>query len=98
MSLPITRTTRVTKTAHAASLAAGLVAATVVLALAVTYGPAVVHLFHRVFVQVGTGGSKISNLGIDAVFATVIGVIVLAIGLAVRERRADEDKEIFDVR
>ncbi|MGN6162449.1 MAG: hypothetical protein ACTHOG_12210, partial [Marmoricola sp.] len=96
------RTTPITKSAHTTSIAAGLLALPVALLAAAAYGPAVVHgVFHAlrtVFLQVCTGSSKISSLPLDAAFAAIVGVIVLAIGMAVRERRAEEDKEVFDIR
>ena len=98
MSLLTARNTQITKSAHTTSIAAGLLALPIALVLAAAYGPSVVHFVANVFVRVGTGSSKISNLPVDAAFAAIIGVIVLAIGLAVHEYRADEDKEIYDVR
>ena len=42
--------------------------------------------------------SPFSNVPLDAAFAAIIGVIVVAIGLAVRVCLANEDREVFDVR
>lgn len=98
MSLLTARNTQVTKSAHTTSIAAGLLALPIALVLAAAYGPAVVHYLANVFVRVATGSSKITDLPVDAAFAAIIGVIVLAIGLAVHERRQAEDKEIYDVR
>jgi len=41
---------------------------------------------------------RLSNVPLDAAFAAIIGAVVVAIGLAVRERLANEDREVFDVR
>jgi hypothetical protein len=98
MSLLTARTTPVTKSAHTTTIAAGLLALPIALLLAAAYGPAVVHFLANVFLRVGSGSSKISNLPVDAAFAAIIGVIVVAIGLAVHEHRGDADKEVFDVR
>jgi len=102
MSLLTARTTPITKSAHTTSIAAGLLALPVALLLAAAYGPAVVHsvfhAFRTVFLEVTTGGSKISNLPVDMAFAAIVGVIVVAISLAVRERRSEQDKEVFDIR
>ena len=43
-------------------------------------------------------GSFFSNVPLDAAFAAIIGVIVVAIGLAVRVCLANEDQEVFDIR
>lgn len=98
MSLLTARNTQITKSAHTTSIAAGLLALPVALVLAAAYGPAVIQFLGNVFVHVGTGSSKISDLSVDAAFAAIIGVIVVTIALAVHEHRNDEDKEIFDVR
>ncbi|MGN6724197.1 MAG: hypothetical protein ACTHJM_16435 [Marmoricola sp.] len=98
MSLLTARNTQITKSAHTTSIAVGLLALPIVAVLAAAYGPAAVHFLASVFVRVGSGSSKISDLSVDTAFAAIIGVIVVAIGLAVHEHRQDEDKEIYDVR
>lgn len=98
MSLLTARNTPITKSAHTTSIAAGLLALPIALVLAAAYGSAVVHFLATVFVRVGSGSSKISNLPIDAAFGAIIGVIVVAVALAVHEHRNDQDKEVFDIR
>jgi hypothetical protein len=42
--------------------------------------------------------SAFSSVPLDAAFAAIVGVIVVVVGLAIRELRATEDKAVFDVR
>lgn len=105
MSLPITRNVPLSydeqlKRADKRGVLA--VAAFVLVILAVSFGSAaaqtVAHLVRSVTRSGVTAGSHITNVPLDAAFAAIIGVVVVAIGLAIRERRADEDREVFDVR
>lgn len=102
MSLLTARTTPITKTTHTTAIAAGMVALPIAALLVAAYGSAVVHgvarAFSTVFLHVATGGSKIADLSVDVAFTAIVGVIVVAISLAVREYRADEDKELHDIR
>ena len=100
MSLPITRSTSLGKSSQVSSVIGWLVALGVVIVLAIEFGPSLIHAMRTVFVQVDAGGSKISNLGVDATFAAIVGVIVIAVGLAVRERKTEQqnDDDIHDVR
>ena len=98
MSLLTARNTSTTESAHTTSIAVRLLALPLALLAAAAYGPTVANFVGHVFVQVGRGGSKISNLPLDAAFAAIIGVTVVAISLAVHEQRKDEDRDVFDVR
>lgn len=98
MSLLTARNTPITKSAHTVSIAAGLFVLPIALVLAAAYGASVVHFLATVFVRIGRGSSKISDLPVDAAFAAIIGVIVVTVIIAIHEYRADEDKEIYDVR
>ncbi len=105
MSLLITRSTPLTYDERMRRTdRLGVVAvATITLAiLAAAFAPATWHsvsyLIRTVSHSGAVAGSRVSNLPLDAAFAAIIGVVVVAIGLAFRERRADEDREVFDVR
>jgi len=105
MSLPIARNTLSSydeRMKRADRLGVVAVGAFAVMTLVVAFAPAIWHGISHVVRSVthsgATAGSHITNVPLDAAFAAIIGVVVVAIGLAVRERRAGEDREVFDVR
>lgn len=100
MSLPITRNTtasygqQIKQDERLRPIAAGLVVVT----LALAFGSAIVAFVVTSLHVAGGAGSHITDVPLDVAFAAIIGVVSVAIGLAGSERRANEDKEIFDVR
>ena len=100
MSLPITRNTtasygeQIKQNERLRPVAAGAL----IVILVLSFGSAIVAAVLTIAHAAGRSGSHITDLPLDVAFAAIIGVVSLAIGLALRERRADEDKEIFDVR
>ena len=100
MSLPITRNTTATyaeqikQDERLRPIAAGIV----VVLLALAFGSAIVAAVVTFLDAAGRRGSHITDLPLDVAFTAIIGVVSVAIGLAIRERRAEADKEIFDVR
>ena len=100
MSLPITRNTtasygeQIAQSERLRPIAAGVV----VVVLALSFGSAIVAAVLTIVHAAGQGGSHITDVPLTVAFAAIIGVVSLAIGLALRERRMDEDKEIFDIR
>ena len=105
MSFTITRNTLTSydeRMKRADRLGVLAVAACTLVILAIAFLSAnwqtVSHLVRSATHSVAAGGSHISNVPLEVAFAAMVGVISVAIGLAIRERQADEDKDVFDIR
>ena len=75
-----------------------IVAGIVVVTLAFAFGSAIVAATVTVLHMAGISASHISDVPLEVAFTAIIGVSSVVIGVAIREHRAEADKEIFDVR
>ena len=102
MSLITAHSPRITKSAHTARTAAGLILLPVALLAAAAYGSVALHTVANAvrvaFKAVGFGGSQLSDAPIDGAFAAILGIVVTAIALAVHDRSREQDRDVFDVR
>ena len=85
MSLLTAHNHRTTKSAHQIRIAAGLVSLPIALLAAAAYGPIALQ-------AIGSG------LGLALTLAAIVGVIVTAVFLAIRDRGAEQDHDVYDVR
>jgi hypothetical protein len=67
-------------------------AGSVLVILAALFGPVIWRSAAPVIWAIAHPDTAISSVPLDAAFTAIIGVVLVAIGLAVRARQADEDR------